>query len=619
MKSPPGTRPPQFAQAIALLRQGKLAAAEAACHAILKRDPRHFDALHLAGMLATQAGKIEEAVSCLRRALAINPKMASLHFNLGLALIKQGALEEALASLDHAQALDPKAADAAQQRGEVLLRLGKPKEALAAFDHVIALTPNDANAHHARARALSEGNMLEEALAAHQKALSLQPESPDFLTGVAVTLCHLKRHAEAQPFAEKALQLSPNLEMARLCLVDILLSTGRFTEALAAAEAVVAAHPRLLQGYLWRSNILTLMGQPEHALALCAARQGIALDEAATHINHGFILGQLNRLQEGLVAYDAALKLKPDNADAQYNRAFALLTLGRFEEGWLGYEYRNLRHKTLSARAYHQPIWWGKQPLKSQRLFIYWEQGLGDTIQFSRYALLAAAAGAKVALSVQEPLRRLFQDFDPAVTIMGPNEIPTEFDLHCPILSLPLAFGTRLETIPAWPEGYLKAPPDQIARWAQNLPAGRRRIGLVWSGSTAHTRDALRSIPFSALAPLLDIEHAWVSLQKEVRDADLPDLRAAKLLDPTAELSDFADTAALIAALDLVIAVDTSVAHLAAALGKPTWLLVPFAPDFRWLLKREDSPWYPSMRLFRQHRPGDWDGVIARVAAALQA
>jgi tetratricopeptide (TPR) repeat protein len=619
MKSPSGTRPPQFAQAIALLRQGKLAAAEAACLAILERDPRHFDALHLAGMLATQAGKIDEAVTRLRRALAVNPKMASLHFNLGLALLKQGTPEEALASIERALALDPKAADAAQQRGEILLRLGRSKEALEAFDHVVALMPNDANAHHSRGRALSEGNRSEEALAAHQKALNLQPDSPDFLTGVAVTLCHLKRHADAMPFAEKAVRLRPNLEVARLCLVDILLSAGRFDEALAAVEEVVAMNPASLQGYLWRSNLLTLMGQPERALALSAARQGIALDDPATHINHGFILGQLNRLQEALVAYDAALKLKPDHADAQYNRAFALLTLGRFEEGWLGYEYRNLRHKTLSARAYHQPIWWGKQPLKAQRLFIYWEQGLGDTIQFARYALLAAAAGAKVALSVQEPLRRLFRDFDPGVTIMGPNEMPTEFDLHCPILSLPLAFNTRLETIPVWPGGYLKAPAEEVARWTESLPSGFRRIGLVWSGSAAHSRDALRSIPFDKLVPLLGDGHAWISLQKEVRAADLPALRAADLFDPTAELSDFADTAALIAALDLVIAVDTSVAHLAAALGKPTWLLVPFAPDFRWLQKREDSPWYPSMRLFRQHRPGDWDGVIARVAAALRA
>ena len=313
-----------------------------------------------------------------------------------------------------------------------------------------------------------------------------------------------------------------------------------------------------------------------------------------------------------------ALKLKPDHPEAHHNRAFALLTLGRFEEGWLSYEYRNLRHKTLAARKYTKPLWWGKQPLKDQRLFVYPEQGFGDTIQFARYAMLAANAGARVALSVQNPLRRVFKDFHPGVTVIGHNEAPTEFDLHCPLLSLPLAFGTRLETIPAWPQGYLKAPAEDVARWAQRLPAGRRRIGLVWSGSTIHTNDANRSLALERLSPLFQSGDAWVSLQKEVRESDQPALQASGLFDLTAELGDFADTAALISALDLVITVDTSVVHLAAALGKPVWLMVPFSPDFRWLLKREDSPWYPSLRLFRQQRLGDWEGVIARIGAALQ-
>jgi ADP-heptose:LPS heptosyltransferase len=202
--------------------------------------------------------------------------------------------------------------------------------------------------------------------------------------------------------------------------------------------------------------------------------------------------------------------------------------------------------------------------------------------------------------------------------VINEHEARTDFDLHCPMLSLPLAFGTRLETIPAWPDGYLKAPVAEAARFAARLPKGRRRIGVVWSGSTIHTNDTNRSMALARLSPLFQSDDVWVSLQKEVRAADQPALQASGLCDLTAELSDFADTAALIAALDLVIAVDTSVAHLAAALGKPVWLMLPFAPDFRWLLEREDSPWYPGMRLFRQQRLGDWDGVIARLGAALQ-
>jgi ADP-heptose:LPS heptosyltransferase len=218
---------------------------------------------------------------------------------------------------------------------------------------------------------------------------------------------------------------------------------------------------------------------------------------------------------------------------------------------------------------------------------------------------------------VQKPLYRLFQSFHPKVVVINSTEVPVEFDLHCPLLSLPLAFRTRLETIPAWPDGYLKAP-EEAARWAQRLPQGRR-VGLVWSGSNAHNNDANRSIALARLSPLFQSGDVWVSLQKEVRGKDQPVLQASGLLDLTADLEDFADTAALISALDLVIAVDTSVAHLAAALGKPVWLMLPYAPDFRWLLDREDSPWYPSIRLFRQPRPGDWDSVIRRIAEALTA
>jgi ADP-heptose:LPS heptosyltransferase len=223
-----------------------------------------------------------------------------------------------------------------------------------------------------------------------------------------------------------------------------------------------------------------------------------------------------------------------------------------------------------------------------------------------------------VVFSVQGPLLRLFKGFEPAVTVIGQNEAPTEFDLHCPLLTLPLAFGTRLETIPAWEDGYLTAQPEDVARWDQRLPAGRR-IGLVWSGSQMHANDANRSLSLAKLSPLFQPGDVWVSLQKEVREADRAALEASGILDVSAELGDFADTAALISTLDLVISVDTSVAHLAGALGKPTWVMVPFAPDFRWLLDREDTPWYPKMRLFRQSRAGDWDGVIARIGGALRA
>lgn len=618
MREPLSAADNKFREAIALLQQGDVAAAEAACLSALQADPLHVEALHLSGLAATQAGRVDEGVSRLQRAAQIRPKDPGIHGNLALALSQQGRDLDALASFETALALNPNGFDVRQNAGNLLHKLGRYAQAIAEFDLIIAAEPDRPEAHFHRGNALAELGRFEDAYCAYEKASDLQPNSTDCLASMASALCNLKRHKEAMPIIERVLAINPRLELALLCRVDLLLSQGYLQESLDAAEAVITANPQSLQGHLWRSKILILLGQPERALLLSAASRGLALDNPLTLINHGFILAAQNRLEEAIGFYDRALKIKPADPEAHHNRAFALLTLGRFEEGWLAYEYRNLRTKTLVARKYPKPLWWGAEPLRDQMLYAYCEQGLGDTIHFSRYALLAAERGATVFLSVQKPLHRLFQGFHPKVIVINYNEAPLEFDLHCPLLSMPLAFRTRLESIPAWPEGYLKTPAEEVARWAQRVPPGRR-IGLVWSGSTTHSNDANRSMSLARLAPLFQSGDVWVSLQKEVRERDRDTLQASGLLDLTAELDDFADTAALISALDLVIAVDTSVAHLAAALGKPVWLMLPYAPDFRWLLDREDSPWYPNMRLFRQQQPGDWDSVITRITKALQA
>jgi tetratricopeptide (TPR) repeat protein len=618
MQKPLSIPDQKFREAVVMLQRGNVAAAEELCLAILQLDPHHVAALHLSGLAATHAGRVEAGIKRLERAVQIKPKDAAIHGDLALAQMKQGRDMEALGSLETSLALAPKAIDARHNLGNLLLKIGRHGDAIVAFDIVIAAQPDHAEAHHCRGRALVGLERLEEAYSAYELAHELKPGSADYLASMASALCNLKRYKEAGPLIEKALAINPRMELALLCRADSLLSEGNLDESLAAIEAVLSANPQSLQGHLWRSKILNLLGQPERALQLSAASRGIALDDPITHINHGFILASLNRMDEAIAHYDRALQIRPNDAEAHHNRAFALLALGRFEEGWLAYEYRNLKRKTLVARKYTQPLWWGMEPLNDKRLFVYAEQGMGDAIHFARYALLAAKSAAAVILAVPKPLHRLFQDFHPKVLVINSNEAPSEFDFHCPLLSLPLAFRTRLETIPSWPEGYLKASAADAARWAQRLPQGRR-IGLVWSGSTIHSNDANRSVALARMEPLFQSGDVWVSLQKEVRERDQPALQASGLLDLTAELHDFADTAALISALDLVIAVDTSVAHLAAALGKPVWLLVPFSPDFRWLLDREDSPWYPSMRLFRQQRPGDWGGVITRIHQALLA
>lgn len=608
---------PGLADAMALLQQGDAIRADAAFAALLKRHPRHFDVVHLSGVAAVMAGRTEEGATRIRRAIGINPKNAAAHGNLGSALIRLGRQADALNSLDRAVALDPTYADGHANRGTVLLNLRRLDEAIAALDRAIALRPDNAEAHNDRGCALMDQQKPDEALASHEKALSLRPKAPSYLINMGLVLCALQRAAEALNVFDNALQVSPGNASAIMGRTQALLALGRPQEGLACIDALIAVQPQLAQAYLWRANALVLLGQPEAALQASETARSLAPQNAAMHNNYGYVLGHLNRLEEALDAYDEALRLQPKDVDTLWNRALALLVLGRFEEGWLAYEHRNLRRKTLAARKYPKPLWWGREPIKGQKLYIYWEQGLGDTIQFARYALLAAAQGAEVVLSVQDPLRRLFNCFAPYVSIIGQNEEPPEFDLHCPLMTMPLACGTGLETIPAWPRGYLEVSPEEVTPWAESLPRARRRIGLVWSGNQSHANDANRSVSFAKLAPLLQADAGWISLQKEIREADRPAFEAAGIADFSDRIKDFADTAALISTLDLVITVDTSVAHLAGALGKPVWVMVTFSPDFRWLLNREDSPWYPSMRLFRQESPGDWDGVIARVKAAL--
>lgn len=618
MKPPPRPVKQQLADAMTLLQQGRIADAEAALRAILQRDSRNFDAMHLAGVAAVELGRLEEGITRIRRAIAMNPRSSAAHNNLGTALMRLEEFQEALGSFDRAIMANRENPQAHHGRGSALDKLGRLDEAIAAYGRAIALAPNYAEAYCDRGSALAERNDWEAALADQKKAHALNPGAAECLANLALVLCHFKRFQEALAHSEQALLQNPNHVTARTANIMALIGVGRLLDAEAQVDSLINFQPRLPDGYIWRARVLHLLGQPHAALTAAETALQVAPENITALNCLALALGNLNRPEEALAVFDQALKLKPKDSETLWNRALALLVLGRFEEGWRDYEHGKLRHAARLARPIAKPAWLGETPIGDKRVFLYWEQGFGDTIQFARYALLAAADGANVVLSVQEPLRRLFQNFSPAITVIGPNDTPDAFDLHSPLLSLPLAFQTRLETIPAWQDGYLQSQAAEVTLWSRRLPAGRRRIGLVWGGNPLHGNDANRSLPLEKFSPLVRADDAWLSLQKDIREADGSVLGSIGITDIKDEIGDFADTAALISALDLVISVDTSVAHLAGALGKPIWLLLPFAPDFRWFLDRQDSPWYPTMRLFRQHRPGDWDSVIASIGAALQ-
>jgi hypothetical protein len=319
-----------------------------------------------------------------------------------------------------------------------------------------------------------------------------------------------------------------------------------------------------------------------------------------------------------LMSASRALVVRPDFAQARFVEAVARLTLGDFAAGWRGYEARwSVGLLASQRRNFAAPPWLGEQPIEGKTILLHAEQGSGDTIQFARYAPLVAARGAKVFVEVQRELVRLLLGL-PGITVIGRGEALPPFDLHCPLLSLPLALGTDMATIPA-AIPYIVPPASNTRRWRERLPARRPLIGLTWSGGREHDNDINRSLRFAALAPLLDLpDVSFVSLQRYVREEDATDLRGrSDVISIGAEFRDFADTAAAIAALDAVIAVDTAVAHLAGAMGKPLLLLLPFAADFRWLRERADNPWYPTARLYRQPKFGDWYGAIATLAQDL--
>jgi tetratricopeptide (TPR) repeat protein len=458
-----------------------------------------------------------------------------------------------------------------------------------------------------------------EALGFLSKALRADPASVDAVSNLALALHGTGRFEEAVAHYRSALVLAPRHPEILYNLGNAFLELGRFDDALAGYDEVLAIDPSHVGARVNRGNALLRLNRPADALA----SYDVALAAMPGHpqilTNRGHALRRLDRPHEALSDFEAALIKAPEFPEGHFEVALTRLLLGDFASGWKAYEWR---WKTAAfadkRRQFSAPLWLGDAPVAGKTTLLHAEQGFGDTIQFIRYAPLLAARGARVVCEVQPELKPLLSQLDGIEVIAKGATLP-RFDLHCPLLSLPLAFGTQLETIPA-STSYLAAPAERIAYWRDRLPLDRPRAGFVWSGSPAHKNDANRSIPLARLAALFErLPFSCFSLQREWRDADRETMQGiANLIDLGPELADFADTAAVISLLDVVVSVDTAVAHLAGALGKPVVILLPLAPDFRWLRERSDTPWYPTAKLLRQPAFGDWDSVIAGLANELR-
>jgi tetratricopeptide (TPR) repeat protein len=569
------------------MQAGRYLDAQICCEQALALDSSHADSFHLMGQLALQARQHDLAVAWLARAIRQDPQPVYLS-SLGTALQRQGRHEEALKTFDKAVQLKPDDAELWINLSNVLVDLDRPGEAVLGFQHALKLNPSRWEAANKSGHLLFRLERFEEALAHFDLCDQLQPNHSLTLHMRALALRGLKRYEESLADNLRAHQLDPADHNNCNNIGDALQSLGRPEEAVEWFDKALARKP----------------------------------DFIAAINNKAFSLTQLHRFDEAFAIYQRLNRTGTNTPAGDWNLSLLQMLTGDFEAGWSGREARwNTPALTFAYPKFSQPMWLGKESIEGKTILVHVDEGLGDTLHFVRYVPMVAARGARVILVVADAVYPLLSGIS-GVSQCLPLSAggPLDFDMHCPIGSLPLAFATRLDTIPS-EVPYLPPPAEaKVRAWEDRLgPHDRLRVGLVWSGNPAHRNDHNRSLPLQTLSCILDAGATFVSLQKDPKADDNAFLQErTDIVDLTEHLTDFSETAALVACLDLVITVDTSVAHLAAALGRPTWILLPYVPDYRWLLDRDDSPWYPTVRLFRQTETRDYADVLDRVRAALQ-
>ena len=568
----------QLQAALELHRKGAWSEAKLLYEGILENQPDNFDALQLLGVLASQTKNYEASVALIAKAIAINPGQATVHANLGFALKSLGRYAESVDSYLNAIKLKPDLADAHLHCGLAYLGLGQPLQAIDSFDQVIALRIDDAQAYCNRGVALAKLGRFEEAIASYQTALSFKPDFPEAYFNWGNALQSLRRYAMAIATYDQAIALRADYADAYTNRGNALKELDRFTEAIESYASAIAA-------------------KPEHVEA---------------HVNQGVAHYECLEIEKALACYDRSLQIQADYAEAHWNKALALLLSGDLENGFQLHESRWRRSTfTSKRRDFKQPLWLGDASLQGKSILLHAEQGLGDTIQFCRYCEAVQALGATVLLEVQAPLVGLLASLRGVSGLIRQGDPLPDFDFHCPLMSLPLALKTRVDSIPTAPQ-YLYADQVKVAIWQGRLGEKKgKRVGLVWSGNQAHRNDKKRSIPLVDVLDNLPARFEYISLQKEIRADDKIVLMQSNIKHFGKDLQDFSDTAALCESMDLIISVDTSVAHLAGALGKKVCLLAPRVPDWRWMLQRADSPWYPGLRIFRLKVNESWTSLLS--------
>ena len=608
--------------ALAAHEAGNAVEAERRYMDILRAAPDQFDALQLLGLLKAQSGRLAEAESLLRRALAIADAPLA-HFYLGNVLNEQGRSGEALDAYTAALARAPDLIDAAIYRCVLLSQLGRGDEALAGFDEILAKGP-DAEAFYNRANALKRLGRVAEAIPDYEHALALKPDFLEAWFNRGNALRDIGRNDDAVASYDRALALEPHYLDALNNRGVALLDAGRVVEAVDSFDKALAVYPEYAEAANNRGNALMALNRLDDAVASFDRAIAVQPDYAEAHNNRGIALAELKRSEEAIASYSRALALDPGYDEARYNRGVVNLFLGRMAEGWRDYEHRWAFAKFPSRRPPIDAPHWNGEPLSGRSIVVYNEQGLGDTIQFCRYLPLLVQQAATVTFLGPQRMFRLLSGLPGNIRFASALGEEDRFDFQCAMMSVPGVLGTDLGNIPH-DVPYLAAEDALVAKWRERIGGNGFRIGICWQGNPEARIDVGRSIPLRAFEPLSRVNGVrLISLQKQHGLEQLRDLPAGMTVETLGDDFDegpdaFVDTAAAMASLDLVVTSDTSCAHLAGALAHPAWVALRYAPDWRWLPAGTDSPWYPTLRLFRQPRLDDWSDVFKSMAQALAA
>lgn len=648
--------PEYLQQALQLHRDGKFDQAASQYEAILNKQSNHFDARHLLGVLRSQQGRHMEALTLINsvlerkpnnitvltnlgqvlramgrneealvhyeRALSLNPDLVEVLDNSAIVLTNLTRLEQALLRYDKVLLLKPKNNGVWARRGHLLKELARPEEALVSYDKALELKPDNAEVLKNRGDVLKDLNRSNEALASYDRSLALKPHFVDALNSKGNLLQDLNRLDEALASYAKALELKSDNAATHCNRGGALAGLNRSEEALSSFDRALMLKPDFAEALNNRGVLLKNLNRPDEALASYDKALEVKPDFAEAHNNRGIALKNLSRPGEALTSFDKALALKPDYSGALFNKGLYYLTMGDFERGWKGYESRWERKGHPARKLISSDRVWKGEDVHGKRIIVYEEQGLGDIIQFSRFLPLLTSQGADVTFILRRKMHRLMQKFATSISFEQQAPSGKKFDFQCALGSLPGVFGTNLTTIPA-DVPYLEPEAPLVTKWRQRIGHEGFKVGICWQGSPTGTVDIGRSFPLQSFRPLSAVPGVrLISLQKNhgLDQLDtLPDGMTVETLgdDFDSGPDAFVDTAAAMANLDLIITSDTSIAHLAGALGRPFWVVLKQVPDWRWMLNRTDSPWYPTAKLYRQNVRDDWEGVFNRIATDL--